>query len=54
MIFLAPMLMVIQNWTAAIVCTVIGLIAVIGLYFIWLRHVDEPDKISAMIENEQS
>jgi len=42
MIFLAPMLFVIRNWSAFAVCTTIGAIALFGLYRIWLRHIHVP------------
>lgn len=38
-IFLAPMLMIIRNWTALSICTAIGACAFTGLYLIWLRHI---------------
>jgi Na+/proline symporter len=42
MIFLAPMLFVIRNWSACAVCTAIGAAALFGLYCIWLRHIHIP------------
>lgn len=42
MIFLAPMLLVIRNWPAFAACSTIGGIALLGLYLIWLRHIDVP------------
>ncbi len=46
MIFLTPMLMVIQNWTAAAICAGIGVVGLTGLYFTWLRHIHEPDRLN--------
>jgi len=54
MIFLTPMLMVIRNWTAAAVCAGIGVAALIGLYFTWLRHIHEPDRLNQMITEENA
>ncbi len=42
MIFLAPMLLVIRNWPAFVVCSLIGAVALFGLYRIWLRHIHLP------------
>jgi hypothetical protein len=42
MIFLAPMLFVIRNWTACAICSAIGAVALFGLYRIWLRHIHIP------------
>lgn len=42
MIFLAPMLMIIRNWSAFAVCSVIAMVALLGLYQIWLRHINVP------------
>ncbi|MEQ8837459.1 MAG: hypothetical protein RID07_11700, partial [Lacipirellulaceae bacterium] len=42
MIFLAPMLVVIRNWTAFATCSLIGAVAFFGLYKIWLRHINTP------------
>lgn len=42
MIFLAPMLLVIRNWPAFAVCSLIGAIALFGLYRIWLRYINVP------------
>ena len=46
MIFLAPMLAVIGNWQAAIICTVLAIIGFVGLYLIWLRRINESDQIA--------
>lgn len=43
MIFLAPMLLVIRNWSALGITILIGGGAFLGLYFIWLRHINEPE-----------
>ncbi len=50
MLFLAPMLLIIKNWTAGLACVVIGVIALCGLYFTWLRYIDEPDHINQMAD----
>lgn len=50
MLFLAPMLLIIQNWTAGLTCIVIGAVALCGLYFIWLRHISEADRVNQMVE----
>ncbi|MCA9412922.1 MAG: sodium:solute symporter [Candidatus Omnitrophica bacterium] len=50
MIFLAPMLMVIQNWTAALVCVAIALVALLGLYVTWLRYIQEPDRLNEICQ----
>jgi Na+/proline symporter len=42
MIFLAPMLLVIRNWYAFGVCSSIGAVALVGLYLIWLKHINLP------------
>ncbi len=42
MIFLAPMLLVIRNWPAFAVCSLIGAVALFGLYQIWLRNIYVP------------
>lgn len=42
MIFLVPMLFVIRNWSGLAVCSVIGAIALFGLYWTWLRHINVP------------
>lgn len=42
MIFLAPMLLIIRNWSAFAVCTAIAAIAFWGLYRIWLQHIHVP------------
>lgn len=47
MAFLTPMLALIRNWDAAIMCTVIGAVAFAGMYAIWLRRIDESDAIVA-------
>ncbi|MAT68287.1 MAG: sodium:solute symporter [Planctomycetaceae bacterium] len=42
MIFLAPMLLVIRNWTGFGVCALIAGVAFLGLQRIWLRHIHTP------------
>lgn len=42
MIFLAPMLLLIRNWAAFAVSSLIGAAALLGLYRIWLRHINVP------------
>jgi Na+/proline symporter len=46
-IFLAPMLALIRNWPGFAVCGSIASGAFIGLYFVWLRRIDESDAIVA-------
>lgn len=46
-IFLAPMLAVIRNWNDMFACLAIALAALIGLYWVWLRRIDESDAIVA-------
>ncbi len=42
MIFLAPMLLIIRNWSAFAICSAIAALAFLGLYKIWLRHIHVP------------
>lgn len=53
MIFLAPMLLVIRNWPAFAACSSIGGIALLGLYLIWLRHIDVPAPSFSMDASKQ-
>jgi hypothetical protein len=46
-IFLAPMLAVIRNWNDMLACLAIALASLTGLYWAWLRRVDESDAIVA-------
>jgi hypothetical protein len=46
-IFLAPMLAVIRNWHDMFACLAIALAALAGLYWVWLRRIDESDAIVA-------
>ncbi len=56
MIFLAPMLLVIRNWAGFAVCSLIGGIALFGLYMVWLRHIHIPAPVmpSSTIEGTPS
>ena len=47
-IFLAPMLLVMRNWTSLAGCLVIVILAFGGLHWIWLRRIHESDDILAM------
>lgn len=47
LIFLTPMLFVIHNWTSAAACGALAIAAYAGLYVVWLRHIDESDRIVA-------
>ncbi|QEG36688.1 sodium:solute symporter family transporter [Bythopirellula goksoeyrii] len=44
MIFLAPMLFLIRNYSAALICVIAAAIALTGLYWIWLRHIHRSDE----------
>lgn len=44
MIFLAPMLLLIHNNSAALFCALAAVIALTGLYWIWLRHIHRSDE----------
>ncbi|TWU25494.1 sodium:solute symporter family transporter [Bythopirellula polymerisocia] len=44
MIFLAPMLFLIHNNDAALICTLAAILALAGLYWIWLRHIHRSDE----------
>lgn len=55
MIFLVPMLAVIRNWTAFVICSLIGIVALVGLYQIWLRNINVPaPSMAAGRENDIS
>ncbi len=44
MIFLVPMLVLIHNNTAAIYCALLALVALVGLYWLWFRHIHCSDE----------
>jgi len=48
--FLTPMLALTRNWPDFAACTAIMAASFAGLYFVWLRHVDESDAIVAESE----
>ncbi len=52
MIFLAPMLLIIRNWSAFAVCSSIGAVALFGLYQIWLRNIHVPAPSMASYPDE--
>ena len=56
MIFLAPMLLVVRNWSGFAISALIGGIAFCGLYQIWLRHiyVPAPSMNTSVFEEESN
>jgi hypothetical protein len=44
--FLAPMLALTRNWPDLAACTAIMTACLAGLYFVWLRRIDESDAIA--------
>ncbi len=42
MLFLTPMLAIVRNWEGFTICLAIGATAFVGLYLVWLRHINDP------------
>lgn len=45
-LFLAPMLVIVRNWYALLLCFAIATIALVGLYQVWLKHIHLPNASS--------
>ena len=45
LMFLSPMLLLIHNWSAGLICLTLALFCFAGLYWIWLRYINLSDVI---------
>ena len=48
-LFLFPMLLLIGSYQQGFICLALGIVGLLGLYFVWLRHSAEPDKLEQKV-----